>query len=104
MPDHLSIEILGVLRGTADGPIAIGALGLIVLGVLLAPLCRLRPTRLMPWNSINRRFDWLSASRKSFRTTIRVDKAPVAERDATPYMFQAPLSLHQINENLCSGL
>jgi hypothetical protein len=25
--DHLSIEILGVLRGTAEGPLAVGVLG-----------------------------------------------------------------------------
>ena len=34
MPDHLSIEILGVLRGTADGPFAIGTLGVVALAVL----------------------------------------------------------------------
>lgn len=65
MADHLSIEILGVLRGTAEGPLAVGVLGLIVLGVLLAPLCRLRSSRLRPRNSINSRLDRPSASRKT---------------------------------------
>jgi hypothetical protein len=31
MSDQLSIEIFGLLHGTADGPLAIGALALIVL-------------------------------------------------------------------------
>jgi hypothetical protein len=31
MSDHLSIEILGLLRGAADGPFAIGTLALIAL-------------------------------------------------------------------------
>jgi hypothetical protein len=31
MTDHLSIEIFGMLRGAADGPLAIGALAVIVL-------------------------------------------------------------------------
>jgi len=31
MTGHLSIEILGVLKGVADGPLAIGALALIGL-------------------------------------------------------------------------
>jgi hypothetical protein len=31
MTEHLSIEILGVLRGAADGPMAISALALIAL-------------------------------------------------------------------------
>jgi hypothetical protein len=31
MTGHLSIEILGVLKGAADGPLAIGALALIAL-------------------------------------------------------------------------
>jgi hypothetical protein len=32
--DHLSIEILGVLSGAADGPVAVGTLGVIALAVL----------------------------------------------------------------------
>jgi hypothetical protein len=34
MSDHLSIEVMGLLRGAADGPLAISTLGLIMLGVL----------------------------------------------------------------------
>jgi hypothetical protein len=34
MADHLSIEILGVLSGAADGPLAVGTLGVIALAVL----------------------------------------------------------------------
>jgi hypothetical protein len=49
MPNHLSIEVLGVLRGTADGPVAVGVLGLMALVALSAflrrrPLKRLRST------------------------------------------------------------
>lgn len=33
MSDHLSIEVLGILRGAADGPLAIGTLALIALTV-----------------------------------------------------------------------
>jgi hypothetical protein len=35
VPNHLSIEILGVLRRTADGLFAIGALGVVALAVLV---------------------------------------------------------------------
>lgn len=38
MPDHLSIEILGVLRGTADGPLAIATLGAVALAILAVTL------------------------------------------------------------------
>jgi hypothetical protein len=31
MPEHLSIEIVGLLRGAADGPLAIATLALIAL-------------------------------------------------------------------------
>jgi hypothetical protein len=34
MADHLSIEILGVLSGAADGPLAVGTLGVIALAML----------------------------------------------------------------------
>jgi hypothetical protein len=67
MPDHLSIEILGVLRGTADGPFAVGVLGLIVLAALVASLCRLRSTYVMPRNSNKRRPDRPSLMAVPFR-------------------------------------
>jgi hypothetical protein len=35
MPDHLSIEVLGVLRGSADGPLAVALLGSVTLAALL---------------------------------------------------------------------
>ena len=35
MADHLSIKILGVLSGAADGPLAVGTLGVIALAVLV---------------------------------------------------------------------
>jgi hypothetical protein len=31
MPDHLTIELFGVLHGAADGKLAVGALSLITL-------------------------------------------------------------------------
>jgi hypothetical protein len=33
MPDHLAIEIFGVLHGAADGKLAIGVLALVALAV-----------------------------------------------------------------------
>ena len=42
MPEHLSIEILGVLRGTADGSFAIGTLGVVALAVLAMTVRGLR--------------------------------------------------------------
>jgi hypothetical protein len=44
MPDHLSIEFLGVLRGSADGPMAVAVLGLMALAALTGALQR-RPLK-----------------------------------------------------------
>jgi hypothetical protein len=38
MPNHLSIEILGILKGSADGSIAVAVLGLMALAVLIRVL------------------------------------------------------------------
>jgi hypothetical protein len=38
MPDHLSIEILGILRGSADGSTAVVVLGVMALAVLIRVL------------------------------------------------------------------
>jgi hypothetical protein len=35
MLDHLSIDVLGVLRGSADGPLAVGFLGAITLAAVI---------------------------------------------------------------------
>jgi hypothetical protein len=40
VPDHLSIEILGILRGSADGPMAIAVLGLMAVAALAGALLR----------------------------------------------------------------
>jgi hypothetical protein len=42
MLDHISIEVFGLLRGTADGPLAVVALALIVLAVVAALKCAVR--------------------------------------------------------------
>ena len=47
MPDRLTIEILGLLHGAAEGPFAIGALVLIALAV----------TRRFWWPQRDRRLD-----------------------------------------------
>lgn len=39
MPNHLSIEVLGILKGSADGSVAVAVLGLMALAVLLRVLC-----------------------------------------------------------------
>ena len=38
MRDHLSIEILGIMRGTADGSTAVAILGVMALAVLIRML------------------------------------------------------------------
>ena len=40
MPNHLSIDVLGLLRGSADGPIAVAVLGLITLSAICGTLRR----------------------------------------------------------------
>jgi hypothetical protein len=40
MPDHLSIEVLGVLRGSADGPLAVALLGTITLAAVIISISR----------------------------------------------------------------
>lgn len=52
MPNHLSIEVLGVLRGSADGPMAVGVLGLMSLVTLSGTLPRHPLKRL--WSAIRR--------------------------------------------------
>jgi hypothetical protein len=39
MPNHLSIEILGILKGSADGSTAVAVLGLMALALLIRVLC-----------------------------------------------------------------
>jgi hypothetical protein len=52
MPDHLSIEVLGVLRGSADGPVAVAVLGLMALAALSGTLQR-RPLKRF-WSAMQR--------------------------------------------------
>lgn len=40
MPDHLSIEVFGVLRGSADGPLAVALLGTITLVAVIISIGR----------------------------------------------------------------
>jgi hypothetical protein len=40
MPDHLTIEVLGVLRGSADGPLAVALLGTITLAAVIMSIGR----------------------------------------------------------------
>jgi hypothetical protein len=37
MPDHLSIEVVGIVHGSADGTVAVLLLGFIAIGTLCRP-------------------------------------------------------------------
>ncbi len=52
MPDHLSIEVFGLLRGSADGPMAVGVLGLMALTAISGTWRRRALKRL--WSTIRR--------------------------------------------------
>jgi hypothetical protein len=42
MPDHLSIEVFGIIRGSADGTVAVLLLGFIAIAILCRPSLGLR--------------------------------------------------------------
>jgi hypothetical protein len=79
MPDHLSIEVLGVLRGSADGPMAVAVLGLIGLMALTALFGALRGRLLKRLRSIV----WRNAPPKS-RRPKRIASMELDTHRATP--------------------